>query len=160
MYNLNIHYINDIPKYLQYIRRILHSGGVLLASFFAEDTLIELKTSILEAEISLNLPARSHVIPMISMKNITRLMQEIGYSEIVISMNTYELIYKDMSSLMIDLRNAGQSNILQGKHILSRDVLHRANSIYQDRFHSHEDKGVIASFDVVFIAASSYIASN
>jgi hypothetical protein len=72
-------FTNDIPGVLKQWYASLKPGGVFMASFVGEDSLMELKECFLNAEEAMGLPHYLRFFPTIATKDAGMLMQRAGF---------------------------------------------------------------------------------
>jgi NADH dehydrogenase [ubiquinone] 1 alpha subcomplex assembly factor 5 len=134
--SLNFHWINDVPKFLLRIRNILSNEGVFIASFIGGNSLKTLRTNFVKAEISIGLNHIPHLSPMIEHSTITSLLQNIGFKNIVTETEIVEVEYKNVFSLMNDLRSMGESAAFKNSsnYALSKQLFQSLNNIYNSNF--------------------------
>src|SRR4051812_31871338 len=66
---LSLHWVNDLPGALLQIRRCLKPDGLFLATIFGGDTLVELRSALLEAEIAESGGAGPRVSPFTDVRD-------------------------------------------------------------------------------------------
>lgn len=149
---LDFHHINDLPGALIQINNALKANGLFIASLFAENTLFELKQSMLEAEIALNLPVTPHIFPFATIQDLGSLLQRAKFRDVIVDNFVINVSYDSAVNLMHDLRKMGESNIMfdRSKLPLSRRLLYKIDEIYKNNFIS-EDKSIRASFNIATI---------
>lgn len=146
---LEMHLVEDLPGLLQCIRASLHPDGVMLASLFGEDTLTELRHSLLQAEADVTGGAAARVIPMLEVQTLGSLLQAAGFALPVVDVSRVVVRYESLTALLHDLRAMGQTAPMAGRvSPLRRSVLTRAEEIYRER-HGDVDGRLPASFTVL-----------
>lgn len=154
--NLQLHWASDLPGVLIQINRALIPDGLFLASMFGGDTLIELKTCLLEAEIETNDKAMMRTSPMADVRDLGGLMMRAGFALPLVDVDRIIVKYKNIESLMHDLRYMGEGNALSSRpKTLRRDTLAKAQEIYMKKFPHSDGDGICATFDVVFLTGWS-----
>lgn len=150
--NLSLHWINDLPGALAQIRNVLQPGGLFLASILGGHTLYELRTCLLEAELTLNGGMSPRLSPSIDMQTASALMQRAGFLLPVTDHETFTLTYTDIFMLMRDLRGMGETNAHVGRlrQASSRALFELAGRLYQERF-VLPDGRIPATFEVIFM---------
>jgi SAM-dependent methyltransferase len=110
--HLSLHSVNDLPGALIQYRNILNSNGVFIATIFGSQTLQELRQALLAADIKLHNSAAARIIPFTDVKDAARLLSRAGFKNPVA--DTYNLIikYKDLKSLLLDIKGMGENNYL------------------------------------------------
>ena len=152
MISLNgLHNTNDLPGALIQMRRTLKPDGLFLAAVPGENTLVELKTALRDAEVEILGGVSPHIAPMAAIKDLGALLQRAGFALPVADIFSVPVTYRDPLTLLADLRAMGETNILlaRRKTTLRRDVLTRAMKIYQQRFGM--DGGYRASFEIIIL---------
>lgn len=89
--NLSLHWVNDLPKCLREIRRVLKNDGVFIASMLGGNTLVELKNSFVLAEEEREGGLRPHLSPLAGVSDMGNLFTQAGYN-LTTSM-CYEVIH-------------------------------------------------------------------
>lgn len=149
--NLMLHWVGDLPGALVQLRRALTPGGLLLATLFGGQTLVELRTALFEAELAEEGGVSPRVSPTTELGDAAALLQRTGFSSPVADSETITVSYPDMLALMRDLRGMGETNALTARRrFLSRATLARAGAIYAERF-AGADGRIPATFEVLFL---------
>jgi SAM-dependent methyltransferase len=149
---LDFHYINDIRPFLLKIKNMLSDNGRIIAAFFTTSTLIELRDSIINSQIKLDIPVTPHIIPFISMEDMTKIMSILKFRDIVIDNYFINLEYDSVISLMHDLRKMGQANAMNNRRYLQKTILKIIESIYRNKYTTN-DNMIKASFNIATITA-------
>lgn len=149
--NLYLHWTNDLLSTLNDINLILKPDGLFLASIFGSDTLKELKYSIYEAENFYKNKITPRVSPFLRIQDAGMLLQKIGYQLPVVDRDIIKIAYKDLFSLMQDIKNMGESNSLIGrkKNFTSKKILNLANKIYKENF--YEKNKIFATYEILYL---------
>jgi len=147
---LTLHCANDLPGALVQIRAALKPDGLMIATLLGGDTLIELRTALLQAEAEVTGGASPRVAPFADMRDLGALLQRAGFALPVADTDRLTVRYADPLALMAELRALGMQNALQARasRPLRRAVLRRACEIYADRF-SDDDGRIRATFELV-----------
>lgn len=106
--NLALQWVNDLPRALAEMRRVLAPGGLCVFATFGPDTLKELR-----AAAAGN--GHTHVSAFIDMHDIGDMMVKAGFADPVIDMETFTLTYRDVTALMRDLQAIGARNATVGR---------------------------------------------
>jgi NADH dehydrogenase [ubiquinone] 1 alpha subcomplex assembly factor 5 len=152
--NLVLHWTNDLPGALIQLRQALKPGGLLLASLFGGETLTELGSALMEAELELEGGAGPRVSPFADLRDLGGLLQRAGFREPVVDGDRIEVTYPDLNALMRDLRAMGESNALieRRRGLTRRATLARAGEIYRSRFPAPGGR-IRAGFQVISLTA-------
>jgi SAM-dependent methyltransferase len=131
-----LHRIDDLPRALAEIRRVLARDGLLLALFPAGSSLVELRTCLIEAELEILGGAALRVSPTLDPRDAAALLQRAGFDSPVVDVERVDLAYRDPFRLLLDLRAVGESAAFapELRRPLGRDVLARALELYRTRF--------------------------
>jgi NADH dehydrogenase [ubiquinone] 1 alpha subcomplex assembly factor 5 len=154
--NLSLHWINDLPKTLSNINRVLKPDGLFMGTLFGGDTLYELRTSLQLAELERKGGMSPRVSPLVHLNDIGSLLTRAGFN--LLTIDQEEIIiggYPDIVSLCEDLQAMGEQNaVLSRATYLPRDVLLAANEIYKSLHGETDDKGNVtlpATTNVIFM---------
>jgi NADH dehydrogenase [ubiquinone] 1 alpha subcomplex assembly factor 5 len=150
--NLSLHWVNDLPGALAQIRTALKPDGLFLASLFGADTLTELRTALMEAEIAETGGASPRVSPFAGLRDAAGLLQRAGFALPVADLDTVTVTYPDLLALLADLRGMGEANLIVDRlrRPTRRTVFARAAAIYQERFADAQGR-LTATFQVLFL---------
>lgn len=149
---LSLHWVNDFPGMLYQLRMALKPDGLLLAAFFGEHTLFELRECLQQAEIELYQGISPRVSAFISARDSGALLQRAGFALPVVDYDRIVVSYASLFDLMADLKGMGETNTFLGRsqRMATRTLLNRAAEIYQSRYGS-ADGSISATFDVVYL---------
>lgn len=147
---MSLHWVNDLPGLLAQVRLCLRADGRLLAAFPGGETLVELRSCLLAAELEVGGGAGLRLLPMIDVRDVGALLQRAGLALPVADVERLTVRYRDPLRLLLELRAMGESQALvEGARApLSRPVLQRLATLYRERFADADGK-VRASFDIV-----------
>ena len=106
---LTMQWCQDLPKVFSEFKRVLAPGGLLLFSSFGPDTLKELRQSWAEVD---NLP---HVNAFADMHDVGDALMQSGFADPVMDMEMLTVTYKDVKTVMSDLKQIGAHNVMQGR---------------------------------------------
>lgn len=159
--NLSLHWVNDLPGALAQIRLALKPDGLLLAAMFGAETLKELRSVLLDAEVEIAGGAAPRVSPFTDVRDAGNLLTRAGFSLPVIDAEMLTVTYSDMFKLMTDLRAMGETNtVLERRRVPTRrDVFLRAAALYAERFADARGR-LIASFQIITMTAWAPHASQ
>jgi SAM-dependent methyltransferase len=152
--NLLLHWTNDLPGALVQLRRILRPDGLLLASLWGGETLSELRSVLLDAELAEEGGAGPRVSPFADVRDLGGLLQRAGFALPVVDSDTLEVTYADALALMRDVRAMGEANAVHERRrgFSRRATLARAAALYAERF-ARADGRIVASFQLVTLTA-------
>jgi SAM-dependent methyltransferase len=150
---LSLQTVNDLPGALIQIRRALKPDGLFLGCVMGGDSLNELRQSLIAAESEISSGASPRVAPFADVRVFGALLQRAGFALPVVDLDRLVARYRDIWSLMRDLRAMGATNALvsRSRVPLRRDILFRAAQIYAERF-GDGDGRLRATFDMVWLS--------
>lgn len=107
--SLTLQWCQDLTKVFAEFRRVLAPGGLLLFSSFGPDTLKELRHSWAEVDDA------PHVNEFIDMHDVGDALLQSGFSDPVMDMEMLTVTYKDVQTVMRDLKQIGAHNVMQDR---------------------------------------------
>jgi len=151
---LNLHLINDLPGTLIQLKNILKPGGLIIASLFGENNLPELKEALIKTEMEIFSGISPRTIPNIQIKQLGGLLQRAGFTMQIVDLDQVKVNYPDPISLLHDLKNMGETNILlnRNKKYLGKKFWHKFSENYQNNFSNNKNE-ITASFDILTFTA-------
>lgn len=148
--NLNLHWVNNLPGCMREINRVLKKDGVFLASVFGGDTLYELRSSLVLAELEREGGFAPHISPFTEIQDIGALLSSCGFTMLTIDTDEITVGYPSIFELMFDLQGMGESNAnIKRKALIHRDTLLAASAIYQEMYGNQD--GIPATFQVIYM---------
>jgi SAM-dependent methyltransferase len=158
---LGLHSTNDLPGALIQIKRALKPDGLFLGALFGGESLMELRESLMAAEIDMKGGASPRIFPFADKPQMGNLMQRAGFALPVIDSEIVTVTYPDMFALLKDIRLMGEGNaiIARDKKYPGREFFARAAAHYAENF-SEADGRIRASFEVIFLIGWSPHASQ
>lgn len=150
---LTLHAINDVPGALAQIRRALAPDGLFIGAMLGGNTLHELRDCLAAAEIEVDGGVSPRVFPFVDVKDAGGLLQRAGFALPVADSDTLTVHYADPFRLLRDLRNMGETNILNERRRspLKKSILLRALMLYRDRF-AAANGSVPATFEIIYLS--------
>ena len=124
---LTLQWCQDMPKVFKEFKRVLAPGGLLLFSSFGPDTLKELRHSWAEVD---DVP---HVNAFADMHDVGDALLQSGFADPVMDMEMLTVTYKDVKTVMHDLKQIGAHNVMQGRShkITGKDKLQKMINTYE-----------------------------
>ena len=107
--NLTVQWVNDLDLTLKEFARVLKPGGMVLFSTFGPDTLTELRESWRAVD------RYSHVNQFFDMHDIGDAMLRARLAEPVMDVENFTMTYKDIFSIMRDLKAIGAHNVTSAR---------------------------------------------
>ncbi len=150
-HGFGLHFVNDLPGALIQIKKHLAPEGAFFAALLGGETLYELRQCLVEAEIALKGGVSPRISPMVSTQDMAALMQRAGFSLPVIDSDLITVTYRNLTSLLHDLRYMGEGNVIakRSKAFAPRKLFEMAEELYHQKFSS---EGLLqASFRVIYV---------
>lgn len=144
--NLCIQWCTDLPVVFQEFRRVLRPNGMVLLSTFGPGTLKELRAAWSEVDGS------DHVSHFPDMPVIGDALQQAGFRDLVLDIDTYTLTYVDARTLMRELKTIGASNasMSRSRSLRAKSQLVRLEQAYE----THRVNGRLpATYEVISVLA-------
>lgn len=142
-----LHVVNDVPGFLSKIKSLLKPDGLFLCSFFGGQSLMELRQSIMDAELEKTGGVSQHIHPMIDHYQMAALMQRAGFALPVVDYDRVTVEYKKLETLYDDLRLMGEGNALNDRMSNIKQLKQPIDIIYKNRFYN---QGYICTFDLIY----------
>ncbi|MCZ4282164.1 methyltransferase domain-containing protein [Kiloniella laminariae] len=151
--NLCLHWVNDLPGTFVQINRCLKPDGLFLAAMIGGESLKELRSALMEAEMEVEGGVSPRVSPLIDVRDAGALLQRAGFALPVADFDRIEVSYASAFDLMKELRGMGETNAVHNrrKNFTRRETLLRAAEIYQDKFLDDEGR-IMVTFDIIYLA--------
>ncbi|MBA3814111.1 MAG: methyltransferase domain-containing protein [Alphaproteobacteria bacterium] len=146
------HWVNDLPAYLKNIYASLQNEGLFLGALWGGRTLVELRESLMQAELALTGGASPRVAPMLHPADAPTLLDRTGFFMPVVDTDIITVSYPSLRSLMKDLRGMGETNKLNDrpKTFTSQALFEKAEAIYREIF-PQPNQTISATFEVIFL---------
>jgi SAM-dependent methyltransferase len=159
--NLSLHWVNDLPGALAQIRRAIKPDGLLLATLFGGETLRELRTALLEAEMETAGGVAPRISPFTDVRDAGNLLTRAGFALPVVDADVITVTYADIFKLMADLRAMGETNtvIERRKTPTRKETFMRAAALYHEHFADARGR-LPATFQIITMTAWSPHASQ
>jgi NADH dehydrogenase [ubiquinone] 1 alpha subcomplex assembly factor 5 len=151
MSSLSMHWVNDLPGTLTQIRESLKPDGVFLGAMLGGETLSELRSSFVEADIERNGGVAPRVSPFARVSDVGDLLASAGFKMATVDFDDIICRYPDMFTLLDHLSGMGEAHAAMDRPpAVSRDTFLSAASIYQDAY--ADEEGLLpATFQVVYM---------
>jgi SAM-dependent methyltransferase len=151
---LSLHWVNDLPGALIQIRRALKDDGLFLGAMLGGETLQELRSALMQAELDEQQGASPRVSPFVDLRDAGALLQRAGFALPVVDRDIITASYPNALALMAALRGMGESNAVETRlrRASRRATMLRAAEFYQETF-AREEGDVQATFEVIYLTA-------
>ena len=124
---LTLQWCQDLPKVFKEFKRVLAPGGLVMFSTFGPDTLKELRQSWAEVD------ELAHVNAFTDLHDVGDALLQSGFADPVMDMEIMTVTYKDVKTVMRDLKQIGAHNVMQGRshHITGKNKLQKMIKAYE-----------------------------
>jgi NADH dehydrogenase [ubiquinone] 1 alpha subcomplex assembly factor 5 len=148
---LQAHWINNLPGLLKEIRASLKDEGLFLGALFGGNTLIELRESLLQAELDLKGGAAARIAPMLHPVDAPGLLSQAAFFMPVVDTETITVTYPSLKHLMKDLRGMGEANKLfeRTKGMTSHRLFEKAEELYFKKYNAGGHLN--ATFEIIYL---------
>ena len=160
--SMAFHWINDLPRLLTEIKRVLKPDGCLLFALVGGNTLPELRSSLVLAELERTGGVSTHLGPYIDLSNVGSLLTGTGFKLPTIDVDDIQIGYPNMMVLMEHLGRMGEGNAcLNRKERVGIGTFVGAACLYNELYPSaaaveggddNEDDGdgIVASAQIIY----------
>jgi malonyl-CoA O-methyltransferase len=107
--NLMLQWCADLPATLRELLRVLAPDGLLMFTTLGPDTLGELRASWSAVD------GYTHVNPFIDMHEVGDALLQARWAEPVMDAERLTVTYRDLATLMLDLKHIGAHNVTRGR---------------------------------------------
>ena len=151
IHNFCLNSLNEINTHIKKIFTLLNKDGLLICNFFGSETLNELRNSLLVTDNKLFNGVYVRMSPGLKMVNIVDLMGKIGFKEIVSEVINYQVFYKKLNDLLVDIKGAGESTVFEkiNKGLKTKNYFKTLEEVYFENYCI--DKKIISTCDVISI---------
>lgn len=124
---LTLQWCQDLPKVFAEFKRVLAPGGLLMFSSFGPDTLKELRQSWAAVD------ELAHVNAFADLHDVGDALVQSGFADPVMDMEMLTVTYKDVKTVMRDLKQIGAHNVMQGRshNITGKNKLQKMMQAYE-----------------------------
>lgn len=145
-----LHLVNDVPGALAALKAALKPDGVFLCALFGGQSLVELRESMMRAELAIKGGAARHIHPMIDHYQFAGLLQRAGFALPVADYDRVTVSYGELRTLYRDLKHAGEGIALsdRAKGITPRSFFTAVEKEYRIN-HADKDGRFIVTFDIL-----------
>ena len=150
--NFLLHWINDLPGLLSKIQAVLEPDGLFLAAFPGGETLHELRKALSAAETITTGGISPRISPFVGLSDAASLLQRSGFALPVADLDRITVTYKNIFTLMRDLRGMGETSALfeRIKHFTKAEMFYEAEKFYKSNF-SDQNGNLLVTVDIVFM---------
>jgi NADH dehydrogenase [ubiquinone] 1 alpha subcomplex assembly factor 5 len=114
--NNHLHWVNDLPGVLVQMKRALKPDGLLVFSMIGGESLHELRHAIARAESEMLGGISPRISPFAGLQDMASLLQRAQFALPVVDQEMIAVTYKDLMSMLRELRGMGQGNAVAQRH--------------------------------------------
>ena len=150
--NLSLHWVNDLPGCLAQIKHCLKPDGLFLSALFGGETLHELRTCLMEAEMTVRGGASPRISPFVEVRDAGSLLQRAGFALPVVDIDRITVTYENAFKLLAELKGMGEANILRkrSRSLTTARIMMECAKLYQEKFADARGR-ITVTFDIVYL---------
>ncbi|KAL1505012.1 hypothetical protein AB1Y20_008775 [Prymnesium parvum] len=152
--SMALHWVNDLPAALTALRRALKPDGFFLGAMLGGDTLCEMRSAFVLADLERRGGVAQHMSPLCSVADAGALVQAAGFALPTVDTEVITIHYPDAWTLWHHLRAMGESHATRMRERSDRDTLLAAAAIYRELY-GDEEGNIPATFQVIYMAGWS-----
>jgi len=153
--SMNLHWVNDLPGTLASIRRALRPNGLFLGAMLGGETLAEMRSAFVLADLERRGGVAQHMSPLCSVADAGALLQAAGFSLPAIDTEVITIRYPDAWTLWHHLRSMGESHATVQRAAPDQMALLAAASAYAEVYGDPTDGSIPASFQIIYLTGWS-----
>jgi len=152
--SMAFHWVNDLPRLLSEIERVLKPDGCLLFAVPGGNTLPELRSTLVLSELERTGGVSTHVGPYIDLSNIGSLLTGTGFQLPTIDIDDIQIGYPNAMVLMEHLARMGEGNACMSRRDrVGLGTFVGAACLYRELYAAEEgnySEGIVASAQVIY----------
>ena len=152
--SMAFHWVNDLPRLLSEIERVLKPDGCLLFALPGGNTLPELRSSLVLAELERTGGVSTHVGPYVDLSNVGSLLTGTKFRLPTIDIDDIQIGYPNAMVLMEHLGRMGEGNACMNRRDrVGLGTFIGAACLYRELYPAEEgnpEEGIVASAQVIF----------
>lgn len=143
---------NDLPGAIIQLRQALKPDGLFIAAMFGGETLTELRQAFYKTDEDILGGLAPHIYPMANYSQMAGLLTRAGLNQPVIDTDRFTVSYSAFETLISDLRDLGETNVLTARqsHNLTRSYKAALQKNYAEIFSRGEGK-LPCSFEILWL---------
>tara|TARA_B110000259_G_scaffold187713_1_gene242958 strand:+ start:1869 stop:2636 length:768 start_codon:yes stop_codon:yes gene_type:complete len=147
-----VNFLNDIPNFLKQLKTLLLPEGLMLHNFFSENNLLELKEMFSTVELEVYNGISQRFMPVIDIRDIGDLINNIGFSDTVISRENLKYFYSSFKEMISHLRLMVCTNFLKTKEnkYINKNFMNNLIIFFEKR---KIDKLFKLNFDILIVSS-------
>lgn len=158
---MGLHWVNELPRCLAHMHRLLTPDGLFLAIFPGGESLRELRQVFAEVETARFGGVFPRIPPFLDVRDGGALLQRAGFALPVADRETLTISYADFYALAADIRAVGEVNMLraQAHHPASRGFFDAVARRYAATHHDAEGR-IPATLELITLSGWKPAASQ
>lgn len=150
--NYYLHLSNNFDLLLKNINYSLNNNGFFIATLPGINTLNELKSSMIEADLEIYGGVHQRFMKLYSIEKINDLLKKNKFKDPIIERDTLKLYYNNLYDLLKDLRYMGNSNTYRDRKSTfeNKNYFKKVENIYCKKYSNN--KKLIAKVEVIYIS--------
>ena len=143
---------NDLPGAIIQLRQALKPDGLFIAAMFGGETLRELRQVFYKTDEAMLGGLAPHIYPMANYSQAAGLLTRAGLNQPVIDTDKFTVSYGTFETLISDLRDLGETNVLTARqsHNLTRPYKAALKKNYAELL-SRDDGKLPCSFEILWL---------
>lgn len=143
---------NDLPGSVIQLRQRLKPDGLFISAIFGGETLSELRHAFYKTDEALLGGLAPHIYPMADYSQAAGLLGRAGLNQPVIDTDRFVVFYSAFDTLISDLRDLGETNVLTAKQncFLPRHYKDTLEKNYAGLF-AQDDKKLPCKFEILWL---------
>ena len=148
---MHMHWVNDLPALLTSARRALRPNGLFLAAMLGGDTLSEMRSSFVLADLERRGGVAQRMSPLATVSDCGALLQAAGFSLPTVDTDKLVVHYPDAWTLFHHLRAMGDSHAVLDRSASSQETLLASAAAYREMYGDAETGEIPATFQMIFL---------
>ena len=153
--SMALHWVNDLPGTLATARRALKPNGLFLGSMLGGETLAEMRSAFVLADLERRGGVAQRMSPLCSVADAGALLQAAGFALPTVDTEVLTVRYPDAWTLWNHLRGMGESHATVHRSQADRETMLAAAAIYQEMYGDPADGSIPASFQLIYLTGWS-----
>jgi NADH dehydrogenase [ubiquinone] 1 alpha subcomplex assembly factor 5 len=148
----HLHFVNGMEDMFKEFGRVLKPDGVLIGALLGDETLFELRSSLMLAEQEREGGISAHISPTIGIRDLGNVISAAGFNLPTVDSDSLTVYYPDIFVLMKHLQSMGENNILSERRgYIPPETWLAAASIYEKMYGT--EQGIPATFEILYFIA-------
>ena len=150
--NFYLHLTNNFDILLKNINQSLNKNGFFVASLPGRNCFLELKNTMIEADINLYGGAFKRFNTTFSIEYINKILKKNNFKIPLIDIDTFYLKYKKFNKLLNDIRYLANTNITNNrkKKFENKNYFNEVEKLYWNKYSNNNE--IILQLEIIFIS--------